>query len=102
MFFVGLFGGLAVILFVLGIRAGLRDEHGDFVLSAILWWMFSAFAVIIGGAIYLAIMEARQPHYFLNKSRWDCTATVEERSLVLVGKVLVPRTTTVCVQYSRH
>lgn len=101
MLFVGFFIGLAAILFITGIVKGIRDSY-DFWLEATLWWMFAAISLIIGGAIYFSIMESRMPHFQLNKRDWVCSAAHDETNLVLVGKVLVPQTTTVCDQYSRR
>ena len=101
MLFVGLFFGLAAILFVTGIVKGLRDPI-DFWLEAFLWWLFAAIFLVIGLVIYASIMESRMPHFQLNKRDWACTAAHEETTMVLVGKVLVPSTTTVCDQYSRQ
>lgn len=101
MLFAGLFFGLAAILFITGIVKGFQDSY-DFWLTAVLWWMFAAMFLIIGGVIYFSILESRMPHFQLNKRDWACTTAHEETNMVLVGKVLVPSTTTVCDQYSRQ
>lgn len=37
----------------------------------------------------------------LKKQDWECALSHDESKMVMVGKVLIPRTVTVCDQYSR-
>ena len=51
--------------------------------------------------IYVAIQEDRSPTFSLRKDQWQATASHQERTVVLVGKVPVSRERTVIDQWSR-
>lgn len=54
----------------------------------------------IGGAMAMS-EEAQSDHYLLPVNEWSCTDTDIVVMPILVGKVIVNQTHTVCVEYRR-
>lgn len=73
----------------------------------------SWFEYIIGGVIGLliialisvlimALIEAYRPTFELKKDAWHCEQSHKETHLVMIGKVLMPRTDNVCTQWNAN
>lgn len=81
----------------------------DFI-TWILGWVLGlivvACFVLIGLLIYLAIIDAKSPTFELRKADWHCTVSRQQMSTMVIstGKTttVVPRTVTVCDQWSRR
>lgn len=47
-------------------------------------------------------MESQEPNFSLKKADWACTSAHRETNMVMVGKVMVPQTQTICDQWTRR
>jgi len=69
-------------------------------------YLFGGFIVVMvflfGWLIVTLVQDAYKPTFELKKDEWVCTSTVKETHYVMVGKVLVPMTSDVCVIYQRN
>lgn len=75
------------------------DDDSTFIGIGKLLLVISIFAAIILGPFIYA--DATAPSFTLRKDEWRCIDQQMETHLVMVGKVLVPQTDMVCVEYKR-
>ena len=47
-------------------------------------------------------LDSKEPNFSLKKADWACTSAHQETNMVMVGKVMVPQTDTICDQWTRR
>lgn len=63
--------------------------------------MFLFFGALIVLVIYVAWIETNSEKIEITKSKWECTQTKSITTLMLVGKIIMPQTSTYCVKYEK-
>lgn len=62
----------------------------------------AAIVLILAAVGWGGYSYSQRPTIEINKDDWQCTKSEQRTHLQPIGKVLMPMTRTVCVEYRRH
>ena len=74
-------------------------DWAERIVSALFGLLMLAAFLVVGAIVYHAVFSEK---IHLIKHQWHCTASHTETRPTLIGKVMVPQTTTVCDRYERR
>ena len=52
-------------------------------------------------ALYIFAADYNKPTFSLRKDEWTCTSSEKRTTMVMSGKILIPVTNTVCLQWTK-
>lgn len=73
-------------------------KYVDTIIEVLLITIFGLYCTVL---LFVIVAGAFKPTFKLNKEDWTCTQTVSTQTTMIVGKVILPKTQTDCVQYNR-